>query len=82
MRDSRASQPFHDWHVVEIDGRIFYSCQIRESSIAMLEQCVCECMVSISIMVSKNPLNWYQNCNTNQTLISGGYYKIRESLYT
>lgn len=26
--------------------------------------------------------DWYQNCNTSQILIIGGYFKVRESLYT
>ena len=32
-------------------------------------------------MVSENILDWYQNCNTSQILILGGYLKMKESLY-
>ena len=30
----------------------------------------------------KEPTRGYQNCNTSQILIFGGYLKVRESLYT
>ena len=30
----------------------------------------------------KEPTHGYQNCNTSQILIFGGYVKVRESLYT
>lgn len=46
--------------------------------------CIDECMVSI-IKVNngiKEPACVYQNCNTNQILIFGGYVKAGESLRT
>ena len=40
----------------------------------------------VSIMSIKNGIKestcGYQNCNTSQLLIFGGYVKVRESLYT
>lgn len=29
-----------------------------------------------------NLSDWYENCNTNQVLIPGGYHKLKESSYT
>ena len=42
-----------------------------------------ECTVSIININNgiKEPTCWYQNCNTNQISIFGGYIKVRESLY-
>ena len=50
----------------------------------MLDQYIGECMVSIININNgvKEPTHGYQNCNTNQILIFGGYVKVRESLYT
>ena len=30
----------------------------------------------------QEPTHGYQNCNTSQILIFGGYFKVRQSLYT
>jgi len=39
-------------------------------------------MVSVINNCIKEPTRGYQNCNTSQLLIFGGYVKARESLYT
>jgi hypothetical protein len=43
-----------------------------------------ECMESIININNgdKTPTHGYQNYDTSQILISGGYVKVRESLYT
>ena len=43
-----------------------------------------ECMVSMIYINNgiKEPTHGYQNCNTNQIMIFGGYLKVRESLST
>ena len=43
-----------------------------------------ECMETIINInnVIKEPTRGYENCNTSQILIFGGYVKVRESLYT
>jgi hypothetical protein len=43
-----------------------------------------ECMVLIINInkVIKEPPHGYQNCNTSQILIFGGYVKVKKSLYT
>ena len=49
----------------------------------MLNRCTCKCMVSIiNINIGiKESTHGYQNYNTIQTLIFGGYVKVRGSLY-
>ena len=51
---------------------------------SMLDRYIGECMISIIRINNgiKEPIRGYQNCNTNQILIFGGYVKVRESLYT
>ena len=46
--------------------------------------CIGECMVSIINIKNgiKELTRRYQNCNTSQILLFGGYVKVRESLYT
>ena len=50
----------------------------------MLDMYIGECMVLIININNgfKVPTCGYQNCNTNQILIFGGYVKMRKSLYT
>ena len=50
----------------------------------MLDRYIGECMVSIINInnVIKEPIQGYQNCNTNQILIFGGYDKVREFMYS
>ena len=49
----------------------------------MLDQYIGECTVVIININNgkKEPTCGYQNCNTSQILIFGGYVKVRESLY-
>ena len=49
----------------------------------MLDRYIGECMV-LMININndiKKPTRVYQNCNTSQILIFGGYLKVKESLY-
>ena len=50
----------------------------------MLDRYIGECLVSIININNgiKKPTRKYQNCNTSQILIFGGYVKVGESLYT
>ena len=50
----------------------------------VLDWYIDECMVSIMNIDNgfKEPTRGYQNYNTSQILIFGGYVKVRESLYT
>jgi hypothetical protein len=56
----------------------------RRKSIPMLDQYISECMVIIININNciNEPTHGYQNCNTSQILIFGGYLKVKESLYT
>ena len=40
-----------------------------------------ETIININNVI-KEPTRGYENCNTSQILIFGGYVKVRESLYT
>ena len=44
----------------------------------MLDQYISECMVSIININNGIEEHGYQNCNTSQILIFGGYVKARE----
>jgi hypothetical protein len=52
----------------------------------MLVWYIGECIVSINTIIIingiKEPTCRYQNSNTSQIFIVGGYVKVRESLYT
>jgi hypothetical protein len=50
--------------------------------VSMLDRYIGECMISIIKINNgiKEPIYGYQNCNTTQILIFGGYVKVRESV--
>ena len=50
----------------------------------MFDSYTCECMVSIININNdiKEPTHGCQNCNTRIILISGAYFKMKESLYS